>query len=390
MLVEVMGRRAGWIALNAGLASVSHDLIPEQPSDIEEVHDWSKAVSSVGLHFICVVAEGAKPAWGRSCCARVVSDEFGHVLTGVAAQLAVEVEKRINKDIRDGVKYPAGWYSDRLRPSAGPPADSERRRRRACGRVRPDGDVGSGQTSVGSAGGCGSQLQTGAAEPLRRRRRLLRLTSGASNQIAAAAGAAMPQGAELLDYDEVVARFPAGTGLEVHVESSTATKMFCGCTTTLAASQTPRCVRCLGSPARRRYQPGRQESAIRIGLALNCDRTLVSLRSGRTHFTRHVPRTTRSSQYDEPDRHQRLPGRAFEDGTTWRVEIERAHMEEDTGKLTHIGSDGPDPRCYWLPPTKPCRRAAHREIVTKPIRVLLGAADARSCDGVVGFSIRCI
>ena len=63
MLVEVMGRHAGWIALNSGLASGAHmTLIPEQPFDIDEVCRLVKRRFQRGdSHFICVVAEGAKP-----------------------------------------------------------------------------------------------------------------------------------------------------------------------------------------------------------------------------------------------------------------------------------------------------------------------------------------
>ena len=86
MLVEVMGRHAGWIALNAGLASGAHmTLIPEQPYDVEEVCRLIKQRFVRGdSHFICVVAEGAKPAEG----------------TMQLQQLGVEVEKRINKEVR--------------------------------------------------------------------------------------------------------------------------------------------------------------------------------------------------------------------------------------------------------------------------------------------------
>jgi 6-phosphofructokinase len=66
MLVEVMGRHAGWIALNAGMATGAHmTLIPEQPFDVEEVCRLVKRRFQRGdSHFICVVAEGAKPAMG--------------------------------------------------------------------------------------------------------------------------------------------------------------------------------------------------------------------------------------------------------------------------------------------------------------------------------------
>jgi ATP-dependent phosphofructokinase / diphosphate-dependent phosphofructokinase len=106
MLVEVMGRHAGWIALHAGLASGSHmTLIPEQPFDVEEVCRLVKARFQRGdSHFICVVAEGAKPAEGSMQLRDGGIDEFGHQrFTGVAQQLAVEIEKRIKKEVRTTV-----------------------------------------------------------------------------------------------------------------------------------------------------------------------------------------------------------------------------------------------------------------------------------------------
>ncbi|HPX35167.1 MAG TPA: ATP-dependent 6-phosphofructokinase [Mycobacterium sp.] len=103
MLVEVMGRHAGWIALNAGLASGAHmTLIPEQPYDVEEVCRMVKQHFQRGAsHFILVVAEGAKPAEGTMALRSGGVDEFGHErFTGVAQQLALEVEKRIRKEVR--------------------------------------------------------------------------------------------------------------------------------------------------------------------------------------------------------------------------------------------------------------------------------------------------
>jgi ATP-dependent phosphofructokinase / diphosphate-dependent phosphofructokinase len=103
MLVEVMGRHAGWIALNAGLASGAHmTLIPEQPFDVEEVCKLIKLRFQHGSSsFICVVAEGAKPAEGSMQLRQGGTDEFGHErFTGVAQQLALEVEKRIKKEVR--------------------------------------------------------------------------------------------------------------------------------------------------------------------------------------------------------------------------------------------------------------------------------------------------
>ncbi|MBJ7336275.1 ATP-dependent 6-phosphofructokinase [Mycolicibacterium sp.] len=106
MLVEVMGRHAGWIALSAGMASGAHmTLIPEQPFDVEEVCRLVKSRFQRGdSHFICVVAEGAKPAEGSMQLRDGGIDEFGHQrFTGVAQQLAVEIEKRMKKEVRTTV-----------------------------------------------------------------------------------------------------------------------------------------------------------------------------------------------------------------------------------------------------------------------------------------------
>lgn len=156
-----------------------------------------------------------------------------------------------------------------------------------------------------------------------------------------AAGAAKAAGAELLDYDEVVARFQPVLGLEVHVELSTATKMFCGCTTTFGGEpNTQVCPVCLGLPGSLPVlNRAAVESAIRIGLALNCEIVPWCRFARKNYFYPDMPKNYQISQYDEPIAINGYLDAPLEDGTTWRVEIERAHMEEDTGKLTHIGSE---------------------------------------------------
>ncbi|MDL5156972.1 Asp-tRNA(Asn)/Glu-tRNA(Gln) amidotransferase subunit GatB [Actinomycetospora termitidis] len=139
--------------------------------------------------------------------------------------------------------------------------------------------------------------------------------------------------------EEVCERFDPVMGLEVHVELNTATKMFCGCRNEFGAEpNTNVCPVCLGLPGSLPRVNGRAvEGAVKIGLALNCQ---VRERSGfarKNYFYPDMPKNFQISQYDDPivfDGYLDVP---LDDGTTWRVEIERAHMEEDTGKSLHMG-----------------------------------------------------
>ena len=147
--------------------------------------------------------------------------------------------------------------------------------------------------------------------------------------------------ADLLDYDEVLATYEPVLGLEVHVELSTRTKMFCGCANRFGADpNTLVCPVCLGLPGSLPVlNQAAVESAIRIGLALNCEIVPWCRFARKNYFYPDMPKNYQISQYDEPiaiDGHLEVP---LDDGSTWRVEIERAHMEEDTGKLTHLGSE---------------------------------------------------
>ena len=154
MLVEVMGRHAGWIALSAGMASGAHmTLIPEQPFDVEEVCRLVKARFQRGdSHFICVVAEGAKPAEGSMQLRDGGIDEFGHQkFTGVAASAGRrDREAHEERSAHDGARPRAArWHAHPVRPGAGHPVRGQRRRRRACRRVRDDGVAARARRSAG-------------------------------------------------------------------------------------------------------------------------------------------------------------------------------------------------------------------------------------------------
>jgi aspartyl-tRNA(Asn)/glutamyl-tRNA(Gln) amidotransferase subunit B len=146
---------------------------------------------------------------------------------------------------------------------------------------------------------------------------------------------------DLLDYDEVIARYEPVLGLEVHVELSTVTKMFCGCLTAFGAEpNTHVCPVCLGLPGSLPVINGAAvESAIRIGLALNCEIAPWSRFARKNYFYPDQPKNYQISQYDEPIAVNGYLDAPLDDGTTRRVYIERAHMEEDTGKLTHLGNE---------------------------------------------------
>jgi aspartyl-tRNA(Asn)/glutamyl-tRNA(Gln) amidotransferase subunit B len=143
----------------------------------------------------------------------------------------------------------------------------------------------------------------------------------------------------LVDYDEVVERFDPTLGLEVHVELSTNTKMFCGCPTEFGAEpNTQVCPTCLGMPGSLPVvNRSAVESAIRIGLALNCSIAPWGRFARKNYFYPDMPKNFQTSQYDEPIAVDGYLDVELDDGTVVRVEIERAHMEEDTGKSLHVG-----------------------------------------------------
>jgi len=151
-------------------------------------------------------------------------------------------------------------------------------------------------------------------------------------------------GEPLMAWDEVVATFDPVLGLEVHVELSTQTKMFCGCPTEFgAAPNTQTCPTCLALPGALPVVNGvAVESAIRLGLALNCSIASWCRFARKNYFYPDMPKNYQISQYDEPIAYGgwldvEVP--TSSGGRIHRIEIERAHMEEDTGKSSHVGGD---------------------------------------------------
>jgi 6-phosphofructokinase 1 len=103
MVVEVMGRHAGWIALHSGVAGGADViLIPERPFDIDEVCRLIRRRHARGRYFsIVVVAEGATPKEGTMEVAPGARDEFGHVrLGGIGHRLEQEIEERTGYEAR--------------------------------------------------------------------------------------------------------------------------------------------------------------------------------------------------------------------------------------------------------------------------------------------------
>jgi len=103
IILEVMGRYTGWIALEAGLAGGADViLIPEKPFDINEICEYIKRRQERGRNFsLIVVAEGAKPKGGAEIVYSETVDEFGHIrLGGVGYYLGKEIEKCMDIETR--------------------------------------------------------------------------------------------------------------------------------------------------------------------------------------------------------------------------------------------------------------------------------------------------
>jgi aspartyl-tRNA(Asn)/glutamyl-tRNA(Gln) amidotransferase subunit B len=142
----------------------------------------------------------------------------------------------------------------------------------------------------------------------------------------------------VLSYEQAIAAYDPVLGLEVHVELNTISKMFCGCSTAFGAEpNTQVCAVCLGLPGSLPVVNAKAvESAIRIGLALNCTIAEWCRFSRKNYFYPDMPKNYQISQYDEPIAYDGWTEVVL-DGGIYRIGIERAHMEEDTGKSLHVG-----------------------------------------------------
>jgi aspartyl-tRNA(Asn)/glutamyl-tRNA(Gln) amidotransferase subunit B len=149
-----------------------------------------------------------------------------------------------------------------------------------------------------------------------------------------------------VNFDTAIKKYDPAFGIEVHVELATRTKMFCSAPNpafdntaeNLKNPNTMTTPVSLGLPGALPVL-NRQavEYAIMIGLALNCSIAPVSVFSRKNYFYPDLTKNFQTSQYDLPTCINGHLDVELDDGEVFRVEIERAHLEEDAGKNTHIG-----------------------------------------------------
>ena len=145
--------------------------------------------------------------------------------------------------------------------------------------------------------------------------------------------------AKIMDFDKALELFEPVLGFEVHVELNTKTKMFSDAPNSFGREpNTDLAPVDLGLPG---SMPVVNAQAVRysisLGLALGCSIAASSRFARKNYFYPDLGKNYQISQYDEPIAYEGQVEVELEDGTLVEVPIERAHMEEDAGKLTHVG-----------------------------------------------------
>lgn len=146
----------------------------------------------------------------------------------------------------------------------------------------------------------------------------------------------------LLPFDQVLGRFEPVIGLEIHVELNTTTKIFSSSPNAFGDAPNTNITEVdLGMPG---TLPAVNipaiEAGIKLGLALHCTIAKTCRFARKHYFYPDTPKNFQISQYDEPIAANGWLDVELDDGEVFRVEIERAHLEEDAGKLTHMGESG--------------------------------------------------
>ncbi|MCI1983602.1 MAG: Asp-tRNA(Asn)/Glu-tRNA(Gln) amidotransferase subunit GatB [Bifidobacteriaceae bacterium] len=182
---------------------------------------------------------------------------------------------------------------------------------------------------------------------------------------------------KLMKLSEAVKKFDPVLGLETHVELSTNTKLFCPAHIEFGGEPNTQLTPVsLGLPGSLPVvNKAAIDYAIKLGLALHCDIAEWSQFARKNYFYPDMPRDYQISQYDKPLNGEGYLDVELDDGTIFRVPIERAHVEDDAGKNTHVG--GADGRIEGADHSLVDYNRAGVpliEIVTKPITGIGGRA----------------